>query len=134
MKTPIKQVLLQTSLFIVQFSKRCLKISSWTFIKNQPKTDAFEAFVKSLSRVPSTSSLSTATWQMSLQQDFCLTLLMWSIGRHFRLKLVHWNKSVYCTPIDRTLKMRFNEGSGSFLRPTIPELWSYEPFAVFWTK
>ena len=27
------------------------------FYKNQPQTDAFEAFVKSLSRVPSTSSL-----------------------------------------------------------------------------
>ena len=45
MKTPIKKVLLQTSLFIVQFSTRCLKLPSWTFfIKNQPKTDAFEAF------------------------------------------------------------------------------------------
>ena len=71
MKTPIKQILLQTALFIVQFSTRCLKIPSWTFfIKNQSKTDAFEAFVKSSSRVPSTSSLSTATWQRSLQQDF----------------------------------------------------------------
>ena len=48
MKTPIKQVLLQTSLFIVQFSTRCLNIPSWTFfIKNQLKTDAFEAFGKS---------------------------------------------------------------------------------------
>ena len=36
------------------------------------------------------------------------------ISRHFRPKLVHWNESVYCTPIDRALKMRFNRGSGSF--------------------
>ena len=46
-------------------------------------------------------------------------------NRHFRPKLVHWNESVYCTPIHRALKMRFNEGSGSFLRPTIPELWRF---------
>ena len=45
--------------------------------------------------------------------------------RHFRLKLVHWNESVYCTPIDKALKMRFKEGSGNFLRPTIPELWRF---------
>ena len=45
--------------------------------------------------------------------------------RHFRPKLVCWNESVHCTPIDRTLKMRFNEGSGSFLRPTVPELWGF---------
>ena len=44
---------------------------------------------------------------------------------HFRPKLVHWNKSVYCAPIDRALKMRFNEGSGSFLRPAIPEWWRF---------
>ena len=30
-------------------------------------------------------------------------------SRHFRPKLVHWNKSVYCTPIDRALKMQFNK-------------------------
>ena len=46
-------------------------------------------------------------------------------SRHFRPKLVHWNKSVYCAPIDRPLKIRFNEGSGSFLRPAIPELWRF---------
>ena len=45
--------------------------------------------------------------------------------KHFRPTLVHWNESVYCTPIDRALKMRFNEWSGSFLRPTIPELWRF---------
>ena len=45
--------------------------------------------------------------------------------RHFRPKLVCWNESVHWTPIDRTLKMRFNEGSGSLLRPTIPELWRF---------
>ena len=49
----------------------------------------------------------------SLQQ--CLTT-----GRYFRPKLVRWNESVYCTPIDRALKMQFNEGSRSFIRPTIP--------------
>ena len=27
-------------------------------------------------------------------------------GRHFRPKLVHWNESVYCTPINRALKMQ----------------------------
>ena len=43
-------------------------------------------------------------------------------GSHFRSKLVHWNESVYYTPIDRALKMQFNEGSGSFLPPTISEL------------
>ena len=48
-----------------------------------------------------------------------------AISRHFRPKLVHWNESVYCTPIDRALKMWFNKGSGSFLRPTIPELWRF---------
>ena len=41
---------------------------------------------------------------------------------HFRSKLVHWNEGVYCATIDRALKMRFNEWSSSFLRPTIPEL------------
>ena len=69
------------TLFIVLFSTRCLKTPSWTFfIKNQPQTYAFEAFAKSLSRVPSTSSLSTAACQRSLQQDFWLTLLLCSRG------------------------------------------------------
>ena len=45
--------------------------------------------------------------------------------RHFRSKLVHWNESVYCTPIDKTLKMRFNERSRSFQWPIIPELWKF---------
>ena len=45
--------------------------------------------------------------------------------RHFRPKLVNWNECVYCTPIDRALKMWFSEGSGSFLWPTIPELWRF---------
>ena len=38
-----------------------------------------------------------------------------TINRHFRPNLVNWNESVYCTPIDRTFKMSFNEGSCSFL-------------------
>ena len=72
MKVPIRQVLLQTSLFIVQFSKRYLKTPSWDFlIKNQLQTDAFVAFGKYLSSVPSTGSLNTVTWQRSLQQGFC---------------------------------------------------------------
>ena len=48
-----------------------------------------------------------------------------SCSRHFRPKLVHWNESIYCTPIDRALKMRFNKGSGQPLRATIPELWRF---------
>ena len=32
------------------------------------------------------------------------------------------NENVYCTPIDRALKMRFNEGSDSSLRTTILDL------------
>ena len=59
------------------------------------------------------------------------------LTRHFRPRLVHWNESVYCIPIDRALKMRFNEGSSSFLRPVIPELWWFLceiNWANFWTK
>ena len=51
MKSPISQVLLQTSLLIVQFSKTYLKTLSWTFLW----TDAFVAFEQSLSSIPSTS-------------------------------------------------------------------------------
>ena len=52
-------------------------------------------------------------------------------SRHFRPKLVHSNKSVYCTPIDR-----FNEWLGSILQPTIPELWrlSWNQFCRFLDK
>ena len=61
MKAPIRQFILKTSLFIVHFSKRYLKTPSWTFfMKNQLQTDAFVAFVKSLSSFLSTSSSSTA--------------------------------------------------------------------------
>ena len=53
LKGPISQVHLQTFLFILQFSTRCLKTLSWTYvIKYQLQTDAFKAFVKSLSSVP----------------------------------------------------------------------------------
>ena len=45
------------------------------------------------------------------------------VTRHFRPKSVHLNESVYCKPIDRTLKMLFIEESHSFLRPIIPGLW-----------
>ena len=51
MKALISQVLLQTSLLIVQFSKTYLKTISWTFLW----TDAFVVFVQSLSSYPSTS-------------------------------------------------------------------------------
>ena len=56
--------------------------------------------------------------------------------RHFSPKLVLWNESIYCTPIDRALKMRFKEGSADFYdQPFL----GYEGFckiscAVFWTK
>ena len=51
-------------------------------------------------------------------------------SKHFRPKLVHWNESVYCTPIDRALKMRFNEGWGSFLQPGVMKVFvkSIAPF------
>ena len=45
--------------------------------------------------------------------------------RHFRPKLVHRNERVFCTPTDRGLKLQINEGCGSFLRPSIPELWRF---------
>ena len=44
---------------------------------------------------------------------------IFSLVSHFRPKLVDWNESVYCTPVNRALKMWFNEGLGRFLRPTI---------------
>ena len=77
MTAPIRQLLWQTFLFIVQFSNRYLKAPSCSFLmKNKLQTDAFVAFVKSFSSVSSTSSLSTMTWQRSLQQGFWLTLLL----------------------------------------------------------
>ena len=51
---------------------------------------------------------------------FCFTVQCHE-SRHFRPKLVQRNESIYCTPIDRALQMPFNERSGNFLRPTIPE-------------
>ena len=79
MKAPISQVLLKTFLFKVYFSKRYLKTPWWTFLmKNQPQTDAFVAFVKSLPSVPSTSFLLTTAWLKSLQQCFWFTLLLCS--------------------------------------------------------
>ena len=38
------------------------------FMKNQLKSDVYVDFAKSVSSAPSTSSLSRATWQRSLQQ------------------------------------------------------------------
>ena len=45
------------------------------------------------------------------------------VTRHFRTKLGHLNERVYCKLIDRTSRMLFIKKSGSFLRPTSPELW-----------
>ena len=64
--------------------------------------------------------------------------VFWNKGcdRHFRPKLVHWNESVYCTPIDIVLKMLFKEELEAFYdQPFI----SYGSFSrincvVFWTK
>ena len=53
MKPPIRQVLLQTSLFIVQFNKRYLNIFMEFFMKNQLHTNAF--VVKSFSSVVSST-------------------------------------------------------------------------------
>ena len=60
-----------------------------------------------------------AIWNCYYQNKYFYSI------RHFRPKLVYWNESVCCTPIDRTLKMQFNNRLGSFLRPTIPELWRF---------
>ena len=51
-------------------------------------------------------------------------------SRYFTPKLDHWN-----TPIDRALNMRFNDGSGNFLRTPIFGLWKFlkSNCAVFWT-
>ena len=70
--------------------------------------------------------LFSCTWNFSYT-SFCgiCGLFILCLNRYFRSKLVHWNESVYCIPIDRALKVRFNEGSGSFLRLTIPELWRF---------
>ena len=67
MKAPIRQGFLQTSLFIVKDT-----------LKSQLQTDAFISLLKSLSSVPSTSSLSIVACQRSLQQGFWLTLLLCS--------------------------------------------------------
>ena len=40
-------------------------------------------------------------------------------------KLVYLTERLYCTLIDRALKMQFNEWSGNFLRPTFSELWKF---------
>ena len=62
MKASIRQALLEVFLLIVQFSNRYVNTLSWTFfMKNQLRTEAFVAFVKSLSSGSSASSLSIAT-------------------------------------------------------------------------
>ena len=69
------------------------------------------------------------SWDLRKKQKFVKYLfqekIIFRLSRHFRPKLVHWNKGVNCTPIDRALKMRFNKGLGSFLGPTIPEAWKF---------
>ena len=44
------------------------------------------------------------------------------VTHHFRPKSGHLNDRLYYKSINRTLKMLFIEGSGSFLRQTIPNL------------
>ena len=71
MKARIRQVLLKTSLLIAHFSKKIREnIFMDFFMKNQLQTDAFVAFVISLSGVLSTSSLSTVNWRRLLQEGF----------------------------------------------------------------
>ena len=62
-------------------------------------------------------------WMKSMQRSY-KNINNSHSSKHFRPKLVNSNESVYCTPIDRALGIWFNEGLGSFLRPTIPELWT----------
>ena len=62
---------------------------------------------------------------LTLRADFLVS----TSGRH-SLE-VHWNESVYCIRIDIAFKIRFNEGSGSFLQPTVLELWKHK---LTWTS
>ena len=78
-------------------------------------------------RIGYSAYASNKCYYSSFNKYICFSLITktWpfkSNFRHFRPKLVHWNESVYCTPIARALKIWFNEASDSFLRPTIPEL------------
>ena len=108
LKSPTKNGLsavwrhLSTSLLVLQFGKRHLKTPSWTFlIKNWLQTDAFVAFVKSLSSVPLTSSLSTATWQRSLQQGdffYALEILWMAISSYFVLYRIVIPKALWIWP------------------------------------
>ena len=78
MKAPIRQVLLHTSLFLVQFSKIYFRILYELFlIRNQLQTDACVAFVNSLSIVPPISSLNTAASHSLSQQKFWPILEDW---------------------------------------------------------
>ena len=54
----------------------------------------------------------------------------------FRPRLAHWNEGVYCTPIDRALKMQFNKRCGSFQQSRFLnyEIFSTSNCAAFWTK
>ena len=38
------------------------------------------------------------------------------LNRRFSAKLVNLNKKVYCTTMDKALKIRVNEGAGYFLQ------------------
>ena len=65
--------------------------------------------------------------EMGIFHALVLNFKDWHFGvivtRHFRPKSVHLNESVYCKPVNRTLKMLFIVDSHSFLRPIISELW-----------
>ena len=64
----------------------------------------------------------------------CYKKVSYIMTRHFRSKLVHWNESIYCTPSNGALKIRFNEGSGAFNDQPFLSYASFPTinFAVFW--
>ena len=70
-------------------------------------------------------------WKILFQQTIAAVIpegknfFIFRLIRQFRPKLVDSNETINCTPIDKALKMWFNKGSGSFLRPTILELWRF---------
>ena len=69
----------------------------------------------------------SACYRNGIFHTLVLNFKDWHFGvivrRHFRPKSVHLNESVYCKPVNRTLKMLFIVDSHSFLWPIISELW-----------
>ena len=65
-------------------------------------------------------------WITISYSTLALNFKNWPFGvivtHHFRPKSGHLNDRLYCKSINRTLKMLFIEGSGRFLRQTIPNL------------